>query len=109
MNAKVDRCPTCKRRLTRSSEANRRYWALLHALAGKLRPKGQEYSAETWHLYCKSRFLGADDQTLPSGRVITIPHSTAQLDSTGFAEYMTKVEAFANERGCFLEDMEGAA
>ena len=108
MNAKVDRCPTCKRRLTRSSEANRRYWALLHALAGKLRPKGQEYSAETWHLYCKSKFLGADDQVLPSGRTVTIPHSTAALDTTAFDTYMTQVEEFANSRGVYLEDMEAA-
>ena len=105
----ITRCPTCKRRHTRSSEANRRYWSLLHAMAEKLQPRGQTYSAETFHLWAKSKFLGATDHVLPSGKTMTIPNSTAGLDTTAFADYMTKVEAFANERGVFLEDMENAA
>lgn len=90
--------------MTRSTEANRRYWSLLHALADKLKPQGVAYSAETWHLYCKSRFLGADDVRLPNGKTMTIPKSSADLDVSEFSDYMTQVEAWANERGCFLED-----
>lgn len=101
---KVDRCPLCKRRQTRSSEANRRYWALLHVMAEKLQPQGQAYSADQWHLYCKSRWLGADDVKLPNGKVIVIPRSTADLDTSAFNDYMTAVEAWANERNCYLED-----
>lgn len=104
-----DRCPTCKRRLTRSSRANRRYWLILHAVADKLRPNGQAYSAETWHRYYASRFLGCDDVRLPSGKVLTIPRSTSALDTGEFHEYATQVEADANERGVFLEDEAFAA
>lgn len=106
---RTDRCPTCKRRLKRSSEANRRYWALLHRLAEKLKPRGQTYSADTFHLWAKSKFLGCADVVLPGGRTLSIPHSTADLDTAAFNEFMTAVEAWANEQGVFLEDMEGAA
>ncbi len=100
----VDRCPTCKRRRTRNSEQNRRYWALLHAMSERIKPQGMAFSADQWHLWAKSRYLGADDVKLPSGKVLTIPKSTADLDTAAFGDYMTAVEAFANERGAFLED-----
>lgn len=41
---------------------------------------------------------------LPNRKIITIYRSTADLDKEEFAEYMTQVEAFANEHGAFLED-----
>jgi len=106
---RVDRCPVCKRRTTRSSESNRRYWALLHVLAEEVKPAGVAYSADQWHTYCKSRFLGCDDMTLPNGKTLTIPKSTANLDTGAFNDYMTEVEAWANERGVYLEDRENAA
>ena len=90
--------------MTRSSEANRRLWALYHVMADAIKPQGQAYSADQWHLYCKTRWLGADDVKLPNGKVIVIPRSTADLDTGAFADYMTAVEAFANERGAYLED-----
>lgn len=105
----ITRCPTCKRRMVRSNEANRRYWALLHALSEKIRPAHNVYSADSWHLYCKSRFLGCDDHALPGGKSMTIPRSTAGLDVAEFSDYLSRVEAWANEHGVFLEDMEGAA
>jgi hypothetical protein len=102
---KTDRCPTCHRKMTRSTEANRRYWALLHTMADRWKPNGQQFSAETWHLECKRRFLGCEETKLPSGRVFLIPNSTALLDSTMFSDYMTRVEAWANEHQIYLEDL----
>lgn len=102
--ARLGRCPTCKRRITRSSEQNRRYWALLFSLAEKVEWKGQHYSADQWHLYAKARFLGCVDMDIPGGKTIPVPNSTAELDVPEFANYMTAVEAFANEHGAFLED-----
>lgn len=109
MISRTDRCPTCKRRHTRTSEANRRYWALLHAMSERLHPRGQTFSADTWHLWAKTKFLGCDDYVLPSGRTHTEARSTAGLDVAQFNDYMTQVEAFANERNVYLEDMENAA
>ena len=106
---RIDRCPTCKRRLTRSSASNRKYWSLLHIMAEKMRPRGQTFSAETFHLWAKSKFLGCTDHVLPSGKTLVIPNSTAHLDQEQFGRYLDQVEAFANEHGCWLEDQEDAA
>ena len=103
----AERCPTCHRRIRRSSQANRLYWLLLHELSDRLRPNGQHYSAEAFHAYYKSRFIGCDDVALPSGKVLTIPRSSADLDTAEFADYLTKVEADAAERGVYLADREG--
>lgn len=101
---KAERCPHCKRLYCRSNEQNRRYWALLHVIAEKLRPEGHTFSTETWHRYYASRFLGCDEVRLPNGKTLTIPRSTADLDVSEFNDYMTQVEADANARGVFLED-----
>lgn len=100
------RCPACHRRIKRSNPANARYWLLLHELAAKLKPGGQAYSAEAFHTYYKSRFLGCDDVRLPNGKTLTIPRSSADLDVAEFADYTGKVEADAAERGVYLADME---
>lgn len=103
---RVDRCPTCRRRIKRSTQANRLYWLLLHEIAERVKPSGQSYGAEVWHTWAKSRFLGCDDVTLPSGKTMTIPKSSADLDVSEFADYVDKVEAWAAERGIFLADRE---
>ena len=66
-------------------------------------------SAGTWHVYYKSRFLGCNDYTLPSGKVLPIPRSSSELDVAEFSAYMDQVEADLNQRGVFLEDAEWAA
>lgn len=101
----ADRCPTCHRRRTRSHPANAKYWALIHAIADKLKPGGQSYGAEQWHVYFRSRWLGCDDVTMPNGKIATIPRSTAQLDVAEFGEYLDKIEAWAGERDVWLEDL----
>lgn len=99
------RCPTCHRKQRRSNPANASYWALLHEIAETLRPNGQTFSAEQYHVYFKSRFLGVDDVRLPNGNVMTIPRSTANLDADAFSEYLSKVEADAAARGVFLDEL----
>jgi hypothetical protein len=91
--------------MRRSNEANRRYWLLLHLVAESIKPGGVSYSAETWHTYMKSRFIGADEVRLPNGKVLTLPKSSAELDVAEFNDYMTQVESWAAERDVFLEDL----
>lgn len=105
MKPKITRCPTCKRPQKRSVEANRRYWLLLHLIAESIKPAGQSYSAEQWHLYAKSKWIGCDDVRLPNGKVVTIPRSSAELDTGEFNDYMTQLEAWAADRGVYLEDL----
>jgi hypothetical protein len=93
---KPDRCPTCGRRHKRSNPANALYWLLLHQMAER-KWQGQQYSAETFHKYFASKFLGADDMRLPNGKTLTIPRSTANFDA---------VQADCAERGVYLADLE---
>lgn len=102
----IDRCPTCGRKHKRSNEANRRYWLLLHMIAEKVKPaEGITYSAETWHLYFKQRFIGADEVTLPNGKTHLIIKSSSDLDTGEFNDYMQSVEVFAAGRDVYLEDL----
>jgi len=101
----TDRCPTCHQNRKRSNPANARLWLLYHMMAEQIKPKGQVFTAEVWHEYCKSRFLGMDDVALPNGKVIHRCKSSADLDTQEFAEFMDRVEQLAAERGVYLEDV----
>ncbi len=102
------RCHTCKRLHKRSHQANARYWLLLHELAERLPVRGQSFSAEVWHRWAKSKWLGCVDYVLPSGKTYTEINSSAGLDVDEFNDYMTKVEAWAAERDIYLADKEAA-
>lgn len=103
--SKLERCPTCGRKHRRSNHANARYWLLLHTIAEKLQPKGESYSADIWHCWAKTRFIGADDVKLPNGKVIIQPRSTASLDVAEFNDYMTKLEAWAADHDVHLDEL----
>ena len=103
-------CPTCGRREKRSNQANSRYWALINLLSEQVKPNGAQYSPESWHCYAKGRFLGMRDITLPSGQTVTVPLSSADLDTAEFSRYMAEVEAWAaSEAGVYLPDAREAA
>jgi hypothetical protein len=78
---------------------------LLHKIAEGVKVGSDIYSADTWHLYFKSRYLGSHDVELPNGKVLTIPNSTKPSDVDAFSDYMTKVEAWAAERGVYLDEL----
>ena len=105
---KLDRCPTCGRKSRRSNPANALYWVLLHQVAEKVKPGQMTYSADQWHQYFKSRFLGCDDVKLPNGKVLVMPRSSADLDVADFGDYMDKVQAWAAERDVYLDSLEQA-
>ena len=101
-----DRCPTCGRKHKRSNPANAYYWLLLHKIAER-EWSGSKYSAEQFHTYYKSRFLGCDDVTMPNGKTLSIPRSSADMDVAEFGEYFDKVQADAAERGVYLDSLDG--
>jgi len=110
--SKIVRCPTCGRKQVRSTESNRRYWALLHVVAETVKPKGVQYSSEVWHEYMKLRYLGGETIALPNGKTMVQPNSSADLEThgntdtgqIGFTEYMMMVEVWANEHGAHLPE-----
>lgn len=108
-NPTVARCPTCKRRHKRSLPQNAIYWELLGEISKRLKPQGQQFSDEVWHIYLVKRYLGADDVTLPNGKVESMRRSTADLDVAEFGVYFDKVQAWAAEHDVWLADREMAA
>lgn len=109
MPAKNDRCPVCGRRARRGNPANARYWALLHEIADAIKPGGNVYSADQWHTYFKSRYLGCDEVTMPNLKTLQLPRSTSALDVAEFGAYLDKIEAWAAEKDVWLADREDAA
>jgi hypothetical protein len=101
---KPKRCPSCGRAPKRSSEQNRRYWALINAISAKLNNAGEHFSGEAWHWWLKQRFIGMDELKLPSGKVVAQPCSSADLETPEFADYMTQCEVWANEHGVCLDE-----
>jgi hypothetical protein len=106
MKPEVTRCPKCGRKKRRSNPANARYWLLLHLIADKVKPEGFSYTPETWHEWAKQRFLGADEVKLPNGKTYLKSHSSADLSTSEFADYMTKLETWAIERDVWLDSLE---
>ena len=86
-------------RSKRSSDQNRRMWAMLRDIAEQVRPRGDVYATETWHHYFRERFLPHEDVRLPNGQVLSMAVSTTTLSTKDFADYMTQVEAWAAEHG----------
>lgn len=102
----MKRCPTCGQLPKRTIDQNKRYWALLHAIADKLETADGKFSAETWHLYFKSRFIGMEEIRLPNRKIVQQPKSTTELDKSEFTDYMFNVEAWAVEHGVVLDYQE---
>jgi len=100
----MNRCPTCGRARTRSSEQNRRYWSLINEIAEKVLPDGIQYSAKTWHEYFKLKYLGTIEIKLPNGKTVETTASSAGLETADFTDYMTRVEEWASTRNVFLPE-----
>ena len=75
----------------RSIEQNRRYWLILGEIAENGWIDGKRFSTESWAEYFKGKFIGFEET--PDGRQIGI--STTTLDVAAFADYMTRIEAYA--------------
>lgn len=67
--------------------------------------QGQTYGPAVWHEYFKLHFLGAKTFTLPNGKELVIPTSSASLDTQEFSEYMERVEAWAAKRNVFIQEL----
>lgn len=83
----------------RSLEQNARYWVILTYIAEQLRDEsGKMYSPETWHEWAKATFIGKDT-LIVDGEPTLIPKSSTKLRVMDFADYMTKLEAWAIDHG----------
>jgi hypothetical protein len=63
------------------------------------------FSVDSWHNYCKGRWIGIEEIRIPSGEELKIPLSSADLNVEEFNEYMQNVEVFAATCGVWLDDV----
>lgn len=90
----------CKHKEKRRNVQNRLYWALLRQVANQAMVDGKRYSDEVWHEQFKRVLIGLVD--LPGGA--KAGESTTKLNVSEFAEYVTKVTAYAaTELGVIFE------
>ena len=80
----------------RSTQQNKRYWALIKELGSFL-----GYSESEMHELMKYKFLSYKTELL--GEEIPVIPSTSKLTIKEFVEYLNKVERFAVELGFTLD------
>ena len=92
---------------TRSSEQNRRLWAMLTDVSSQVDWYGQKLSPEDWkHIFTaslkKTRAVPGID-----GGIVVLGQSTSRMTKAEMCDLQTLIEAFAAERGVLLGvDME---
>ena len=90
----------CKHKEKRRSVQNRLYWAILRDISEQAMLGGKRFSDEAWHEHFKRVLIGLVD--LPGGA--KAGESTTKLNVSEFAEYVTKVTAYAaTELGVIFE------
>ncbi len=93
-----------KREYRRSTEQNKRLWALLNEISEGVPVQGVIHSPEVWHEYFKVKFIGKEEIKLPNGQVLERAISTTTLDVAAFGEYMTRIEVWAANRGLLFAE-----
>lgn len=78
-------------RAKRSTQANKRYWAILNQIAESAWLDGRQFSSAAWHAWFAAKFIGCED--LPGGGMVAI--STTTLNTEEFAAYVTRLEVYA--------------
>jgi hypothetical protein len=79
----------------RSTDQNRRYWALVTTIARQAKIDGRQFGKDAWHEHLARRFGVCREMTLPDGASIMVRKSTADMDMQTFAAYLSRIEAYA--------------
>ena len=99
----MDRCPSCGRKKVRTTQANRRYFALVSQCV-TFTFNGQRWSKKQWHEMFKDMFIDPLVIDLPNGKRAVRDPESSDLDIDQFNVFMDKVEAWCGERGIFLPE-----
>jgi hypothetical protein len=91
-------------KITRTIKQNRRYHAVCAEIAEQLIVDGQKFSPDSLKEYFKRFFIGTSEVPMPDGTVVIFGISTTTLDKGEFADYMTKIDVWATERGIIFAE-----
>ena len=86
-------------RRTRSTQQNAYLWGIVYpAVLFGLQDAGWEITHEEQvHEYCKQAFAAREVINKDTGEVISLPNSTARMQTAEFNVYVDKIKAFALE------------
>ena len=87
------------RKSKRSTEQNRRYWAILRDVSESVWLNGKRYPDEVWHEQFKRMLIGMEEIPMPDGTIVVRGISTATLDVAAFGQYMERIEQWCVEQG----------
>ena len=79
----------------RSIEQNRRLWKIYQHLSETVWVDGRRFDPETWHEYCKGKFIGYDVIAMPDGSEIRRPMSSTKLNTAEMTDYQNNIQAWA--------------
>lgn len=79
----------------RSIEQNRRLWKIYQHLSETVWVDVRRFDPETWHEYCKGKFIGYDVIAMPDGSEIRRPMSSAKLNTAEMTDYQNNIQAWA--------------
>lgn len=88
-----------ERKSKRSTEQNKRYWALLREVSACAWIDGKQYADVTWHEQFKRMFIGLEEIPMPDGTVTMRGISTTTLSVAQMSEYMQRIEHWCVEQG----------
>jgi hypothetical protein len=84
----------------RSLNANAYLWSAVYGAISEW----SGYEPDELHELFKRMFLPAKDLAMPTGEILSIPGSTAALDTGAFAVYVSKVKRWAAEQGLYIPE-----
>ncbi|MDE3023609.1 MAG: recombination protein NinB, partial [Pseudomonadota bacterium] len=80
----------------RNAEQNRFLWGVVYRdIAEQAWVDGKQYGKDIWHEYFSRMFGVCDEVVLPDGEIIARRKSTTQMTVGEFAEFLTKIQAYA--------------
>ncbi len=82
----------------RSTDQNKRYWAMLRLISTNVWIDGRTFNDEVWHEQFRRWFIGCEDIVLPTGTE-TRGISTTTLSVEEFGHYMAQIEQWCAEQG----------
>ena len=86
----------------RSTSANALYWVWLDAMAKHFSKGANKFTKDDMHDLMRHRFLGYEERVIGKTALQPQLKSTADLDTAGMCEYMTKIDAWCADHGCML-------
>lgn len=88
----------------RSLEQNKRLHVILTEISEQAWLNGRQFDMETWKEFARRKWIGVEEINLPDGTRTERGISTTTLSVGEFADFMTKIEAYAaTELGVQIE------